>query len=217
MCNLIKSAYMRKCNICVTCILGAALLVGCRSSKNASNQPVELQQQTAEAEQPTTGNARSLTTQTNLTAHVKVRLSFDGSDIGTGGTLRMRMGEVIQLSINDPFLGISEVGRMEIDPSGVLVIDRYNKRYVSLSYDELNRYARRQLDYETIEYYFWQQALRNDTDELQFMFPVGSKNVGLNLRLSGKNDKSDWDAHTTPPDRYDRVSAEQLFKSLSEL
>lgn len=208
---------MRRCNIYVTCVLAAAFLVGCRSSKNASTQPVEPQTQAAEAEQPSTGNARSLTTQTNLTAHVKVRLSFDGSDIGTGGTLRMRMGEVIQLSINDPFLGISEVGRMEIDPYNILVIDRYNKRYVTMSYDELNRYARRQLDYETIEYYFWQQALRDDTDELQFQFPVGSKNVGLNLRLSGKNNKSDWDAHTTPPDRYDRVSANELFKSLSEL
>ena len=208
---------MQRCNIYIACVLAAALLVGCRSSKNASTQSVEPQPQAAEVVQPTTGSARSLTSQTNFTARVKVRLTFDGSDIGTGGTLRMRMGEVIQLSIHDPFLGISEVGRMEIAPSEVLVIDRYNKRDVSLSYDELNRYARRQLDYETIEYYFWQQALRDDTDELQFQFPVGRKNVGLNLRLSGKNDKSDWDAHTTPPDRYDRVSAEELFKSLSEL
>ena len=208
---------MRRCNIYVICVLTAAFLVGCRSSKNASTQPVDSQPQTAEVEQPATGSARSLTTQTNLTAHVKVRLTFDGNNVGTGGTLRMRMGEVIQLSIHDPFLGISEVGRMEISPYEVLVIDRYNKRYVTLSYDDLNRFARRQLDYETIEYYFWQQSLRNDTDELQFQFPVGRKNVGLNLRLSGKNDKSDWDAHTTPPDRYDRVSAEELFKSLSEL
>ncbi len=208
---------MRRCNIYVACVLAAALLVGCRSSKNASTQSEAIQPQAAEVEQPSTGSARSLTTQTNLTAHVKVRLTFDGNNIGTGGTLRMRMGEVIQLSIHDPFLGISEVGRMEIDPFNVLVIDRYNKRYVTMTYDELNRYARRQLDYETIEYYFWQQALRNDTDELQFQIPVGRKTVGLNLRLSGKNDKSDWDAHTTPPDRYDRVAAEELFKSLSEL
>lgn len=208
---------MRVNNIYCICVLSAVLLIGCRSSKNASTQSVEPQPQTAEVVQPTTGNARSLTSQTNLTAHVRVRLSFDGSDIGTGGTLRMRMGEVIQLSIHDPFLGISEVGRMEIGPYDILVIDRYNKRYVTLTYDELNSYARRQLDYETIEYYFWQQALRDDTDELQFQFPVGRKNVGLNLRLSGKNDKSDWDAHTTPPDRYDRVAAEELFKSLSDM
>jgi len=127
------------------------------------------------------------------------------------------MGEVIQLSLQDPILGITEVGRMEIDPSSVLVIDRYNKRYVSMTYDQLNAYAHRDLDYQNIEYTFWKQALADTGEELQFQFPLGTKTIGLSLSLSNKDNKSDWDAHTVPSYKYQQVSAEELFKSLSEL
>jgi len=128
----------------------------------------------------------------------------------------MRKGEVIQVALVDPILGISEVGRLEIDPSSILLIDRYNKRYVVLTYDELNSYSNRAIDYQTIENYFWQQATREDTDQLQFQFPLGSKNIELTLNLSNKNNKSDWDAHTVPSYKYDKVSAVDFFKSLSD-
>ncbi len=200
-------------------LLIASILVSCRSSKNVADTSSVTDSGTSSAtvpQQSISNSARSLTTQTDLTARVRARLKYEGSDIGTSGHLRMRMGEVIQLSLLDPFLGITEVGRMEIDPSSILVVDRYNKRYVRLSYDELNRYAKRELDYQTIEFHFWQQALRTDTDQLQFQFPVGSKNVELTLRLSNISDKSDWEAHTNPSNKYDQVTAEELFRSLSD-
>ena len=184
-------------------LLAIALLTACRT-------------QTSVITEQTQDNSGAITAQTNMTAHVRVKLKYDGSNIGTSGTLRMRKGEVIQLALVDPILGISEVGRMEIDPNSILLIDRYNKRYVVLTYDDLNRYSNRGIDYQTIENYFWQQATREDTDQLQFQFPLGRKTVELTLNLSSKNDKSDWEAHTVPSYKYDQVSAEELFKSLSD-
>lgn len=52
----------------------------------------------------------------------------------------MKRDEVIQLSIA-PFLGI-EVARAEISPDGVLVMDRMNKRYVQVPFDELKIWQR---------------------------------------------------------------------------
>ena len=205
-----------KSKISVLCIVCAALLVSCRSSKNVASSDGQSSVEASEVQTPSIKNARSLTNQTNLTAKVRVKLNYDGNNVGTSGTLRMRIGEVIQLSILDPVLGAVEVGRLEIDPTSVLVIDRYNKRYVAIPYDELNAYSRQQLDYETIEYHFWEQVLRTDTDELQFQIPAGKKTVSMNLRLSNKNEKSDWEAHTTPSNKYDKVSVEELFKSLSD-
>ncbi len=197
-------------------LLAVALLTACRSSKKATETTSVTGPQTSVITEQTQDNSGAITAQTNMTAHVRVKLKYDGSNIGTSGTLRMRKGEVIQLALVDPILGISEVGRMEIDPNSILLIDRYNKRYVVLTYDDLNRYSNRGIDYQTIENYFWQQATREDTDQLQFQFPLGRKTVELTLNLSSKNDKSDWEAHTVPSYKYDQVSAEELFKSLSD-
>lgn len=197
-------------------LLAVALLTACRSSKKATETTSVTGPQTSVITEQTQDNSGVITAQTNMTAHVRVKLKYDGRNIGTSGTLRMRKGEVIQLALVDPILGISEVGRMEIDPNSILLIDRYNKRYVVLTYDDLNRYSNRGIDYQTIENYFWQQATREDTDQLQFQFPLGRKTVELTLNLSSKNDKSDWEAHTVPSYKYDQVSAEELFKSLSD-
>lgn len=73
---------------------------------------------------------------TVLTAKMGLTLNLDGKgDTKVNGTLRIKKGEVIQLSIT-PLLGI-EVARAEISPDGVLVIDRMNKRYVQVSFDQL--------------------------------------------------------------------------------
>ena len=197
------------------------LLASCRSSKNATKDtpPVPVTEQTE-----VTGRAPGLTAQRNLCAKVKVSIGMGGRSVSTGGNLRMRMGEVIQVSLHDPLLGISEIGRLEISPESILVIDRYNKRYTTMSYDEINSVIASRsasatpllLNYEAIEYHFWQQALRTDTDELQFEIPTGKNTVSLRFRLSGKNDSEDWEAHTTPSSRYEQVSTEQLLRGLSQ-
>ena len=129
----------------------------------------------------------------------------------------MRLGEVIQVSLLDPILGITEVARMEISPTATLLIDRYNKRYVIMTYDDINSMAQQELSYNAIEYHFWQQALRTDTDELQFTIPTGSKTIDLNLRLSGKNNNSKWDAHTIPSNKYQQVAPEVLLRQILDL
>lgn len=80
-------------------------------------------------------------------------LIFDKKDpISVSGTMRIKRGEVVMLSAV-PLLGI-EVARVEITPSGVLVIDRMKKRYVKVSYSELNSYVKKSFDYNSLEALF---------------------------------------------------------------
>lgn len=80
-------------------------------------------------------------------------LIFDKKDpISVSGTMRIKRGEVVMLSAV-PLLGI-EVARVEITPSGVLVIDRMKKRYVKVSYSELNNYLKKSFDYNSLEALF---------------------------------------------------------------
>ena len=88
-----------------------------------------------------------------ITAKMQASLKLNGKSTGKfGGTLRIKRGEVIQLSIA-PFLGI-EVGRAEISPDGMLVIDRVNKRYVNVSFDELKALTNVALDFHILESLF---------------------------------------------------------------
>lgn len=85
----------------------------------------------------------------------KMSLSLDLGDKGAtkvNGTLRVKKGEVIQMSIA-PVLGI-EVARAEISPDGVLVIDRVHKRYVKVSFAEVKALANADLDFHTLQALF---------------------------------------------------------------
>ena len=88
-----------------------------------------------------------------LTGKVSLAIDLDGKGATkVSGTLRIKKGEVIQLSIA-PFLGI-EVARAEISPEGILVIDRMNKRYVKVSFGELKSLVRADLDFHTLQALF---------------------------------------------------------------
>jgi hypothetical protein len=88
-----------------------------------------------------------------LTAKMSLSLDWEGrGETKVSGTLRIKKGEVVQLSIA-PLLGI-EVARAEISPNGILVIDRMNKRYVEVSFAEVKALAKADLDFHTLQALF---------------------------------------------------------------
>lgn len=88
-----------------------------------------------------------------LTAKMALTLNLDGKgDTKVNGTLRIKRGEVIQLSIA-PFLGI-EVARAEFSPNGIWVIDRMNKRYVQVSFADLGTLLKVDWNFHTLQALF---------------------------------------------------------------
>ena len=88
-----------------------------------------------------------------LTAKMSLSLDWGGKgETKVSGTLRIKKGEVVQLSIA-PLLGI-EVARAEISPNGILVIDRMNKRYVEVLFAEVKALAKADLDFHTLQALF---------------------------------------------------------------
>ena len=95
-------------------LLLVVMLAGCKSTKNiTSSVPV--------------AEPCYLSSKLQLT----IPSGSDGS-ITTGGTMKMKGGERVQLSILMPILR-TEIARLEITPDEVLLIDRMNKRYVRAS------------------------------------------------------------------------------------
>ena len=70
-------------------------------------------------------------TEEYLTAKAGVKLESGRNNVSVNGTLRMKRDEVIQLSL--AFLGLMEVGRMEITPDYFMLIDRMKQQYVRVS------------------------------------------------------------------------------------
>lgn len=114
----------------------------------------------------------------------KVTLDFrmaSGENPYVSGTLRVKRGEVIQLSIA-PLLGI-EAARLEITPERVLVVDRFAKRYVEVSFETLSRLANMELNFNIL------QSLVLNELFLPGKTQLAVKDAG-EFRISSENDKA---------------------------
>ncbi len=148
---------------------------------------------------------------TNFTSKVRVTITQEGKDVTTNGNLRMRYGDVIQLTLVDPLLGVAEIGRLELSPDKVLIIDRVNRRYVDTTYDEFSALKSRNIDFNTIQEFFWQEAKNGE----KFAYTIPAKrDIKLDLRLSNKGSNANWDAHTAVSGKYTKTDANKLFSSM---
>ena len=197
-------------------------LASCHSSKKAMKDKNDKTKPTTTITPPTTStkkpdrqdpdlNKMKVAVGTNFTSKVRVTITQEGKDVTTSGNLRMRYGDVIQLTLVDPLLGIAEIGRLELSPDKVLIIDRVNKRYVDTNYEEFSALKSRNIDFNTIQEFFWQEAKKGD--KFAYTIPA-KKDIKLDLRLSDKGSNANWDAHTAVSGKYTKTDANKLFGSI---
>lgn len=184
------------------------LLSSCRSSRKAQKGDDTPVQPVVEQRVDTI-----LSNETNLVAKVKATVVMGAQSVTTDGTLRMRRDEVIQLSLIDPYLGIMEVGRMELTPNRILIVDRVNKQYIETTYERFQGLNSRlaEFDFKAIQLLFWNEALRSE--QLHYVFKA-KQNIDLTLRLSGIRHTDDWETHTSVSRKYTPVDVNKLFSSL---
>ena len=92
-------------------------------------------------------------TETTITAKASIKLQAGEKSAGVSGTLRMKRDDVIQLSL--AFLGLMEVGRLEITPDYFLLIDRMNHQYVRVAYSQVPFFQQSGIDFHTFQSLFW--------------------------------------------------------------
>lgn len=196
-------------------ICGAAVLslASCRSSKKAAEGAEKSVTNPTETVVTTPADKSTKSTEagTNFTSKVRVTITQNDKSISTTGMLRMRYDDVIQITLVDPFLGITEVGRIELSPDSVLIIDRINKRYVSTRYEEFDVLHKNNIDFQEVQEHFWREA--QNANELSYSMPTKNP-VKLNLKLSDKGNASSWNAHTDVSSKYSKTDANKLFNSL---
>lgn len=168
-------------------ILSALFVVSCSTTKNVKKADFIEGLSEAEYWENVLSNCRGIEKEA-LTAKMSLSLDLSGKTTKVNGTMRIKKGEVVQLSIA-PLLGI-EVARAEISPDGVLVIDRMNKRYVRVSFSELQKLTNAQLDFHTLQALFLNEIFLPGKKELTsrdfsaFDVELMGKDVRLDVRKS---------------------------------
>lgn len=124
-----------------------------------------------------------------LTAKMSLSVDLEGKGATkVSGTLRIKKDEVIQISIT-PVLGI-EVARVEISPNGILVIDRMNKQYVDVSFEEVKTLAKTDLTFHTLQALFLNELFLPGKGDLtvrdasSFKVQPEAEGVWLNVKRS---------------------------------
>ncbi len=101
-----------------------------------------------------------------ISAKIKCTIAMDEKDICTNGMLRMKQGEVIQIILNDPVAGILELGRLEFSVDKFKMLDRFNKRFIDISYDEVEFLRKSNMNFTTLENLFWNKLFLPSKDNV---------------------------------------------------
>ena len=170
--------------ILFTCITLCWGLIACKSTKTVTptDTPTANTTTVFAADKYLSMVTSNNTTQTNLTAKVKVVVDVDGKSNSTSGSLKMKKNDVIQISLVDPLLGVMELGRMEFTKTRVLIIDRINKQYVDLPYSDVSFLKQANIDFNTLQSLFWHEVFepgKSSTKAADFQFKDNGNNIDI--------------------------------------
>lgn len=194
-------------------LLVALSLTACHSSRNVSKPTTTVPSQAGngvaemKAENYVKRVCANAQTEQTLTARIKMSLNAGGKDLSVNGTLRMKRDDVVQLSLT--FLGF-EVARMEFSPNDVLLIDRYNKRYVRAKYSDLKFLQQAGLDFHALQALFWAELFRPGHNGIGNGSDFQMTSAGGNTLLSLTNTPQLKYTFSTQTDRavIDKVSVQ---------
>ena len=127
-----------------------ALMASCSTSRNASKMPMVGGLSGSDYVEKVITSASHWE---NLSGKTSLELLMGKKGkTKVNASLRIRRGEVIQLSIT-PILGI-EVARLELTPQGLLLVDRMNKRFVRASFTEVSQLLHVDLNFHILQSLF---------------------------------------------------------------
>ncbi len=135
-------------------IIGIALLTmaaACNTTRTATNQQHAGNTQQQSADNHTLAFLRKTTDNAVYARHInaKADVSVDGKSLPVTTQMQTTQGKMIRLSLTA--LGLMEVGRLEMTPTDVLIIDRVHKQYARQTYDKVKFMAQNGLNFYTLE------------------------------------------------------------------
>lgn len=210
-------------------------LVSCGSRKHAVNSTTVAAEEQTVVVAPSQGNNQPAEAKRQeeecITAKLRLELSASGRSTTVGGALRMKRDDVIQLSVIT--FGILEVARIEATPDYFMVVDKMGRQYVKASYSEVPFLRNSDIDFKTLQTYFWDEQTSNHSGWVRSDFvnigsrslptkhtitiPTGKKTIKAGLTLSNLRSDSEWEKRTQIPSRYKEVTVDEAISRIMDL
>lgn len=99
-----------------------------------------------------------------ITSKIRFKINLDGKELSLGGSLKMKRNDVIRLQLTA--LGLIEAGRMEFTKDYVLVMDRINKQYIKVNYNQVDFLRQSGLNFYSLQALFWNELFLPGTDHV---------------------------------------------------
>lgn len=125
------------------------LLVSCRS-KMAVQGDTGIRLSGAAQFEAVIGNTPAFD---SFSSRLRMTVPLKKGEYTINGTLRMQRDELIQISLLLPLIR-TEAARIEITPGHILVIDRMNRRYASVTTGELREVLHAEVDFAMLQSFF---------------------------------------------------------------
>lgn len=112
----------------------------------------------------------------NVTQKAQISLTLDQHKFDMSCQLKAWKNELIVLSVL-PMMGI-EMFRLEATPDSVVVVDKLNKKYAVMTYEEIN-----ELSPTTITFKYLQSMLKKAQKDIIMDLKAGSHTLKINAKL----------------------------------
>lgn len=159
---------MRLSGILRVAVLAMPLVLASCGSKKKTVQPQPMTQGTVDKAnfiEHVHGNAQ---TAKFITSKVKFSVEVGPQKLTLTGNLKMKRDDVIRLQLMA--FGFVEAGRIELTKEYVLIMDRINKLYLKVPYNQLDFLRNSGIDFYVIQALFWNELFQPGkvkvTDEL---------------------------------------------------
>jgi len=98
----------------------------------------------------------SRTSLKQISGHASLELTMGKENVKVSGELKMKRNNIIQLTLQ-ALGGLITVGRLELTPEKMMIMDNINKRYVSLPYTDIPFLQENGIDFYTFQSVFWNE------------------------------------------------------------
>ena len=111
-----------------------------------------------------------------ITSKIRFKVKLGEKEVALGGSLKMKRNDVIRLQLTA--LGLIEAGRMEFTKDYVLVMDRINKQYIKVNYDQVDFLRQSGLNFYSLQALFWNELFLPGADGVT---DEGLKNFAVDM------------------------------------
>ena len=137
------------------CVL--LLVVACSSIRKAAKTDADAAPGTAVQVDKVTSDAVLKVDANRQTARgIRGKANVSVGSLSASGTIKMKRDEIIQVSLS-ALLGLMEVGRLELTPEYLYILDRINHEYVRARWDEVPQLREAGINFYTFQGLFWEE------------------------------------------------------------